>query len=233
MLSSSSPVTASTSSGGRAMPARSSTLISVASPSMATWPNSASSRSKRSRRCSTQRHLVPHREQRARHVRSHLATAGNDHVHQPVTGSVGSSGRHFAGAHRLGEHRDRRLRRADGAKAATGVEVGAARVEDAHDDAPDVVALLHDLPDDDVGVVAVGGDDHRVGIARPPPARRIVGVHPVTDDEAAASSRVRAGPSASSFSSTHGHVPALARQLRGDGRTDTPATDHDAFMNGA
>ena len=51
-LSSSSPVTASTSSGGLAIPARSSTLISVASPRITTGPNSSSSRANRSGRCS-------------------------------------------------------------------------------------------------------------------------------------------------------------------------------------
>ncbi len=65
-LSSSSPVTASRSSGGRAMPARSSTLISVASPRITTGPNSSSSRAKRSGALLDQRDLVPELEQRAR-----------------------------------------------------------------------------------------------------------------------------------------------------------------------
>ena len=51
-LSSSSPVTPSTSSGGRAIPARSSTCSSVASPSRTWCSNSSWSCSKRYGRCS-------------------------------------------------------------------------------------------------------------------------------------------------------------------------------------
>ena len=80
----------------------------------------------------------------------------------------------LARAHGLGEHLDRRLRRADRAQAVRRVELGARRVEDPDDGALDAEALLGDLADDDVRVVAVRGDDHGVGVldARPRGGRR-------------------------------------------------------------
>src|SRR5581483_12182370 len=78
-----------------------------------------------------------------------------------------------AAADRLHERVDRRLRRANDAQAALAVEVGPRRVEDADDDAPDVEALLGDLADEDVRVVAVGGRDDRVGVLDPRLAQHV------------------------------------------------------------
>ena len=50
---------------------------------------------------------------------------------------------------------------------APAVEVGAGRVEQADDDTWDIETLLRNLGDDDVGVVAAGGDDDGVGVLVP------------------------------------------------------------------
>ena len=113
MLSSSSPVTAATRSGGRAIPARSRTLISVASPLITTGPNSASSCSKRPRFCSISVTSWPRLEERARDVRTDLATSCDDDVHQTAARGAASHAR-TAFEHR----RRRRLRRADRAQTA-------------------------------------------------------------------------------------------------------------------
>ena len=69
--------------------------------------------------------------------------------------------------HGLEQERDRDLRRADGVQSPVGIELRPGRVEDADDDGADVVALLEDLADDDVRVVAVGRDDRRVRAVHP------------------------------------------------------------------
>src|SRR5262245_33427395 len=227
-LSSSSPVTARTRSGGRAIPARSSTLISVPSPSMTAWPNSASSCSYRSRRCSSSVTSWP---------MSTSERATFFPPFPPPTMIMYSllllsrrarrlEGTHVARADRLGQHRDRRLRRAYGAQAPLGVEVGAQRVEDAHDDAVDAVALLQHLPDHDVRVVAVGRDDRGVGLLGPRVAQDVA-VHPVTDDERAAPV---AEPDQRLFLLVDArHVPAFRGELHGDGGADPATPDHHAF----
>ena len=92
MLSSSSPVSASTMSGGRAMPARSRTKSSVASPRCTWCSNSSSSCSKRSRLCSISVTSWPRRRSERVDVRADLAAAGDDDVHQPATSSVSGCG---------------------------------------------------------------------------------------------------------------------------------------------
>ena len=106
--------------GGRAIPARSRTAISVASPRITVGPNSSSSRAKRSGRCSMSVTSWP----RSRSVRvtfePDLASARDDDVHQ----AGASSGRRRT--HRVEESADGGLRRADDAHAAVGVELRAA-----------------------------------------------------------------------------------------------------------
>src|SRR3954466_1486574 len=70
-------------------------------------------------------------------------------------------------AHGALEHVDRDPGRADGVQALALVPLGAQRVEDAGDHGRHLVAFLGDLGDDDVGVVAVGGGDERVGVLDP------------------------------------------------------------------
>ena len=67
-------------------------------------------------------------------------------------------------AYRRGQHVDAGLGRADRVQALFGVPSGAARVEHANDDLRDVEALLGDLSDHKVGVVAVGPGDESVGM---------------------------------------------------------------------
>ena len=191
MLSSSSPVAATSRSGGRLIPARSSTKSSVASPRITWCSNSASSLSKRYGLLLDQRHLVAGAEQRPRQVRADLAAACDQDVHQTVR---------LLG---LADGADQRLDRADVgqtiAQAARRVELGARRVEHAHDHRRHLELLLGHLGDHDVRVVAVGRDDDRVGLLDPGLAQEL-DVHAVTDEEAAgpvSPSR----PSASSFSS--------------------------------
>ena len=65
------------------------------------------------------------------------------------------------------------------------VELGTRWVENAHDRALDPEALLRDLPDDEVRVVAVGGDDDRVGLLDPGLAEDVDVSMPWPDDEPA------------------------------------------------
>ena len=75
------------------------------------------------------------------------------------------------------------------------------------DDAVDLEALLRDLADDDVRVVAVGGGDDGIGVLDARLAQQ-VGVHAVADDEAAAP--VLAEPRERVLVLVDdGHVPAL------------------------
>ena len=183
MLSSSSPVTARTMSGGRAMPARSRTWISVASPISTIGPSSASSCSKRSRRCSTRVTSWPIRTSERVMFAPTLPPPATI-AYMPAYPAL-PTGLGVARAHDVGEGRDRGLRRADRPQPALGVEFRAARVEDADDDAADVVAPLQNLADHDVRVVAVRR--HHGGVRRRN-ARPIehVEVHAVPDHEAAA-----------------------------------------------
>ena len=89
-----------------------------------------------------QRHLVAHRDERARDVRADLAAAGDDHVHQRARLGAGIAARTASASTAIAV-----CGRADRPQAARGVELGARRVEHAHDDAVDAVALLRDLAD--------------------------------------------------------------------------------------
>src|SRR5436190_18246431 len=92
--------------------------------------------------------------------------------------------RNHTRAHRVAQRVDGGGRRADRAEAARGVELRPRRIEDSHHGALDPEPLLCDLPDDKVGVVAVGADDDGVSVLDPglPEHGR---VHAVTDDEPA------------------------------------------------
>ena len=84
MLSSSSPVAATSRSGGRLIPARSSTNSSVASPRITWCSNSASSLSNRYGRCSISVTSWPPRSSERVEVRADLAAACDEDVHQTV-----------------------------------------------------------------------------------------------------------------------------------------------------
>src|SRR5688500_1516700 len=191
MLSSSSPVSASTMSGGRAIPARSRTWISVASPCCTWCSNSSSSRSKRSRRCSTRVASWPC----ARRVRRMFEPTFPPPVISTYTGPLLCLYRRptrLAGAHDRGELVDGRLRGTDGAHALARIERGAGRVEDAYDHAAHVEALLRDLRHHEIRVVAVRGHDHRVGVLDARLAQAVE-VHPVAEEERAAPPVAQAG----------------------------------------
>ena len=225
-LSSSSPVTASTRSGGRAIPARSSTCDLGRVAEHATWPNSSSSCSKRSRRCSMSVTSCPISTSERATFAPTLPPPAMIDVHQPrhLLGTA-----RLARAHGVGERRDRRLRRADGAQPELRVELGARRIEHADDDAVDAVALLRHLADDEVRVVAVGRDDGRIGLGGARLLEDLL-VHPVADDEAAlpgAEARERLLVLVDAR-----HVPALLGELLRDRRADPPATDDHACHDG-
>ena len=131
------------------MPARSSTNSSVASPSWTWCSNSSSSCSNGARRCSSSVTSCPTRSSVRATLAPTLPPPATIDVHQAFTR------RDVAGADGVREHVDRGRGRADGAQPALGVELGAGRVEQADDDAADVEALLRDLADHDVRVVAV------------------------------------------------------------------------------
>src|SRR6188472_4373404 len=133
MLSSSSPVTATTRSA-RSMPARSSTHSSEPSPYCALCSSS------RARFQPT----LP-----APTIRTYMASAGD-----PFEADLP--------AHRRLEQLDRGLRGTDRLEALLGVPARPGRVEDPHDHAVDVEAALGDLRDHEVGVVAVGRGHERV-----------------------------------------------------------------------
>ena len=158
-----------------------------------------------------ERHLVAHPDEAAHEVRADLPTADDDDVHQAgasayvVTASISA--------------RIARDGRADRAHAQRVVERRAARIEHAHDDVRDAEALLRDLRDDEVRVVAVGGDDDGVGVLHAGLAQHL-GVHAVADDEAARP--VLAQPLERLFLLVDGaHVPALGLQ-RFRARTSRP-----------
>src|SRR5581483_4218854 len=227
-LSSSSPVTASSRSGGLAIPARSSSEISVASPSIATWPNSSSRRSKRSRRCSISVTSCPmSSSERVTFLPTLPPPAMITYTASPRGRHGRLEGAGVAGAHGVGEDGDRRLGGTDRAQAALAVEVGAQRVEHAHDHAVDAEALLQHLADDDVRVVAVGGDDRRVRLLDAGLAEHVA-VHAVADDEAPAPAL--AEPVERLLVLVHArHLPPLGRELYRDRGADAAAADHHAL----
>src|SRR5581483_9105871 len=227
-LSSSSPVTASSRSGGLAMPARSSSEISVASPSMATWPNSSSRRSKRSRRCSISVTSCPmSSSERLTFFPTLPPPAMITYIASGPSRHGGLEGTGVAGAHRVGEDGDGGLGRADRAQAALAVEVGAQRVEHAYDDAVDAEALLQHLADDDVRVVTVRGDHGGVCLLHPGLAEHVA-VHAVADDEASAPAL--AEPVERLLVLVHArHLPPLGGELHRDRGADAPAADHHAL----
>ena len=167
-----------------------------------------------------ERHLVAGAQQAAREVRADLPAACDQDVHQAV---VASGIR--AGADGFLEPVDRARGRADDAQALGRVELGARRVEQADDDALDPEELLHDLADDDVRVVAVGGDDHGVGVVDPGAAQHRR-VHAVADDEAAVPAL--AEPAERLLLLVDGDdVPALVAQRVRDRGADPAAADDD------
>ena len=222
-LSSSSPVTASTRSGGRLMPARSSTNSSVASPRCTTCSNSSSSASKRSARCSISvTSWSARRSRRARFAPTLPPPQIRTYISRPRP-VCGTSQARTASVD-LG---DRRLRRAHDPQPALAVEHGARRVEQAHDDALVGEALLRDLADDDVRVVAVGRDDDRVRVLDAGGAKH-VDVHAVSEHEAAAP--VLAEPRERVLLLVDRRdLPALAEQLPRDRGADAPAADDYRF----
>src|SRR5689334_5255479 len=106
------------------------------------------------------------------------------------------------GAERRGEHLDRVLGRADRVQPLLAVPRGAGGVHDAHDHLVDLIVLLGDLGDREVGVVAVGRRDEDVGLADPGLGQR-VDLHAVADGEAAAGLLPRA---------VHADLEALVRE---------------------
>src|SRR5439155_1714644 len=103
------------------------------------------------------------------------------------------------------------------------VELRARRVEDADDGTVDAEALLRELADDDVRIVAVGGDDDGVRVVDPRLAED-VGVHPVADDEAAGP--VLAEARERPLLLVDGRdVPALREEPLRHGRADPAAAD--------
>src|SRR5262245_32029718 len=219
-LSSSSPVTATTMSGGRSMPARSSVKSSVASP-LCTWcSSSASSRSKREPRCSISVTSWPARiSDRARFEPTLPPPAMR--MYMPLAEGP------FGGADGVGEGGDRARRRADHVQPTGRVEVGPCRVEHPDDDGRHGELLLGHLPDDDVRVVAVGRDDDGVGVLDAGVPQQL-DVHAVADEKVArpAVAETREGLFALI---DDGDVPAGGLQLECDGRADAAASDHEDF----
>src|SRR5437763_9135247 len=130
-----------------------------------------------------------------------------------------------ARSHRVAERVDRGRRRADRAQPARVVELGARRVEDPDDRAVDAESLLGDLADDQVRVVAIGGDDDRVGVFDAGLAQD-GRVHAVADDEPA-------GPVLSEAVEgrlllvDRSHVPAFGCEPLRDRRAHPAAADND------
>src|SRR4051812_6528883 len=151
MLSSSSPVTAITRSA-RSMPARSSTHSSDPSPYCAACSSSSSTTAKRDWSDSMTVSSLPLSiSSRARFQPTFPA---------PTTTTYMELRRL---QHGVLELRDRDLGRTHGLQPLLLVPRRTRGVEHAHHDVVDPEALLRDLRDDEVGVVAVGGGDERVG----------------------------------------------------------------------
>src|SRR5262245_30206124 len=134
MLSSSSPVTATTTSGGRLIPARSSTNSSVASPRRTWCSSSASSCANRWGRCSMSVTSWPSRSNARARLEPTLPPPA-------IRRYMGLGQRSLDGADGGGESLDRALGRADHVEAARLEEVGAGRVEDPHDHGADAEVL--------------------------------------------------------------------------------------------
>ena len=148
-----------------------------------------------------------------------FAAADDDDVHQAGASSYVEHG--------LDQRADGPRGRTDRAQAERVVERRAAGVEHAHDDVRDAEALLGDLRDDEVRVVAVGGDDDGVGVLDPGLAQH-VGVHAVPDDEAARP--VLAEPLERLLLLVDGaDVPALGLQRLRARRADATAADDDGL----
>src|SRR5581483_8937708 len=228
MLSSSSPVVATSMSGGRANPACSSTNTSVASPSWTWCSNSSSSVSYRSALCSiivTSWPWLSRLRVRFAPTFPPPATMRYTALACPDRVDGRAPRRHLARADGLGEDVDRGRGRADCTQASGGVELGAGGVEHPDDDAVDAVAFLRDLGDDEVRVVAVRRDDDRVRRGDPGLLQHGL-VHPVADDEPA--TPVRAEPRQRLLLLVHrDDIPALAVETLGDGRADPAAADDD------
>ena len=224
MLSSSSPVAATSRSGGRLMPARSSTKSSVASPRITWCSNSASSLSNRYGRCSISVTSCPARSsERVRFAPTLPPPAIRTYIRR-----VASSASRTA----LDERLDRGRRRADDAQAARRVELRARRVEHADDHRRHLEVLLGRLRDHEVRVVAVGRDDDGVGLLDPGLAQERGG--PCRGRRGSRrSSCSPSRPSASSFSSSTVTSQPEAVQLQRDGRADPATSDHDRLHSGA
>src|SRR5919198_1106389 len=185
MLSSSSPVTAITRSA-REMPTRSSTHSSDASPYCTLCSSSCSTARYRSRSPSIAVTSCPFSSSsRARFQPTFPAPAmitymgasslvpsrrrGRLASALPSIRGSGAGPARAAGrrAHLRDEHFDRHRRRADRVHALALVPIRSQRVQDARDHRGDVEPPLRDLRDDDVGVVAIGGGDERLGPINP------------------------------------------------------------------
>src|SRR3954468_12824093 len=216
-LSSSSPVTASTRSGGRLIPARSRMKSSVASPRWTMCSNSSSSEAKRSARCSISVTSCPDRSR----ILARFAPTLPPPQTRMYTLRLHLRG--FAGADGFDQCVDRRRGRADRVQAALLVERGARGIEHAHDDAWVREALLRDLADHEVRVVAVGGHDDGLGVIDAGRAQD-VDVHAVPEHEPA-------GPALAEPRERFlllvdgGDVPTLVEELPRDVRAHPAAAD--------
>ena len=171
------------------------------------------------------RELVPHLEQRARHVRSDLATSGDDDVHHASCG---------AGA--LGRTVSRRTEIAVCVghtvfEPALGIELGSRGVEHADDDRARAVAALEDLPDHDVRVVTGRGDDCRVGLGDPGLLEH-AHVHAVADDEAATPAGAETHERVFALVDDR-DVPAVGDEALRDRGANSPAPDDQRFHGGS
>ena len=194
------------------MPARSRTLISVASPRMTTGPNSSSSRANRSGRCSISVTSWP--------------ISSSERVTFAPTLPPPATMMYISCACGRGARTARTVsRRTEIAvwvghtvsQPALRIERRARGIEDADDDAVrrSVPPLQH-LPDDDVRVVAVGGDDRRVRIGDSGPLEHR-GVHAVADDEATAPAGAEPRERVLALVQ-HGDVPAVGGEPLRDRR---------------
>ena len=168
-------------------------------------------------------HLVTGAQQAPREVGADLSAACDQDVHRQARAGCGTAQRRAASvsasiAFEVGQTVRMPCSR---------VELGARRVEQPDDDALDPEPLLDDLADDDVRVVAVGGDDDRVGVldSRAAQDRR---VHAVADDEAAVPALAEPAERLLLLVDRD-DVPALAPQLVRNGRADPAAADNDCL----
>src|SRR6185437_6232284 len=174
-----------------------------------------------------QRHLVAVTvaQQAAGEVRPDLAAACDEDVH--ALGGDGLACRDLAGARGVQQLADRGLRRADRTQAERAVEVGPSRIEDAHDDTLVVEPLHRHLGDDEVRVVAVGGDDDCIGVFDTRLAQD-VDVHAVAEHEAAAPVLTEARKRLLFFVDP-GDFPAFLGKLERHVRPHSAAADHECL----